>query len=374
MSPWRAVPDRGLIPGHHEYVNSVLCEEFEDSEQFPALLTGSLAAGLGHAESDLDVLLVGGVASPETRTIYRDGHPRLDIIRVPAEQWDRFLAIAAAFTASMDDRSQVRLSEADMFTLIRYSIAQPLDRKSPATIPRPDTDAVARIIMARSARNAGSYAEDAAGSLACGDVWTALAASRNALCLALECALAADRDFYTNEKFLFRRVARAPSLSAHTAAYWQLAHQEFSVPASGEGAAELTCRRLIAANGLIAGTLLFGWDGPPQQVPAPVLRDEAGIVRSPFCMLTRYSDGLAIVAPNEGYEVNDSLAVLWYVLDGVTARGAAERYNAIAFAPAEAADLDGALEMMLDERTAYSSIGAVLTSVASDAASGARAS
>jgi hypothetical protein len=217
--------------------------------------------------------------------------------------------------------------------------------------------------MARSAFLAGTSAEDAAGCLATGDVWTALTVSRRTLGLALDCALAAERSLYSSEKFLFRRLGRSGLLARHAEQYWRLLHEDFTVSPDGAGAHELTCRRLIVANGLIAHCLLSAWEQPATFFPDPGIRRES-FIRSPFFGLTRYSDGVALAAPNSGYEVTEPLALIWSVLDGSGLADAGRRYHAASGPPADESELAEAIDMMIGERSAFGSFEDVLKSSA----------
>lgn len=305
------VPDRGFTADDLNRARR-LVDELGHSE-LPSVATGSLAAGLGHAFSDIDVYVV---TDRETESMTRedDERGRLDLLRVPWAEAARLLGSAAAFTATADDRDQLSLPEKQLSVLVRLVLGVPL-RSTPefdALRAAVDRGALRRIVMGRHAQQAAIVAEDAAGALATGDAGTALVASRQAVEAACEVVLGCAGDVYQGRKFLWRRLGRAAAARAvGERAYALLAAEPDVGDARAVEAAVLD--RLDLTTGLVAECLLRGWDEPPRTVAVPPPARGAARRAAGFGLI-RFTDSIALAGPRCGFAVTEEMAWLWLAL------------------------------------------------------------
>jgi hypothetical protein len=281
------------------------------------LLTGSIAAGLGHGQSDIDVIVVTDSSDRMSALNYIRAGRRIDLLPVGLTELAALVAQGNRFTATRTSRSQVMMEHTRAMTVVRANTAEVMraDDAVRTVLSGIDHAELARILMTRAAIEAATYTEDVAGLVEIGDWYTALDTSELALRKACDVFLTASHDFYISDKFLFRRVFRTPGLARLRDSLWTETHRGLARSESVPTMRAAVHRRLQLASDLVSFALLDGWDEPPV-VLAPRSVQPAGPIRCPYFSLLRFADGFALSGPNVGFEVSSAAARAWSMLDG----------------------------------------------------------
>lgn len=302
-----------------------------------AYLGGSLAVGLGNASSDVDLYVVlaeEGAGRPPHLLHERGGTP-VHVEMVKPDRVRALAAIGSSYTTTGLDRGQLTLDTRELTHLVRLLTGWRLvcTPEWAATLTGLRREVVRQVIIARRANMFGAFAEDVAGALTSGDLYTAALASAMAVECAAEAALAAADDLYEGPKFLFRRLSRTTVTRSWAPVLWGLLNQAFAgwpdeaeLASGGQGDARvermrrIAERRLLAGNFLVTCCLLDGWDQPLRELPPPGA--DTAAVRSPYFVPGRFCDGWALMGPGQGYEVNEAVIRLWRNADPTSRRAA----------------------------------------------------
>ncbi|MFD1082280.1 hypothetical protein [Micromonospora andamanensis] len=309
-------PDVRFSAAQMTAAREVLAEQARHSRIGLALLGGSLAAGLGHSLSDIDLYVVYLDPPPSTVLDDRDGPP-VHIEAMERKDLAELGAVAASFRATSSDRSQLFLAESQLKRLVRLATGLHVAGTDPELIAMiPDRQVVRQIIMARNACDFAVAAEDAFGAADTGDWYTALSASHSALQHAAEAALAAADDVYHGPKFLFRRLARTSATRHLVPELWFLTQAPVAVAIPNGWARSLVERRLLAGSHLLAWSLLDGWENRVDRFPPPPEQHTSGPRRHPAYSPLRFADGIALAGPHRGAEVSEGMLRAWRHLNG----------------------------------------------------------
>jgi hypothetical protein len=339
--------DVGLGEEQLEAARSVLDSVF--GERWPRLVfvSGSLAAGLGHAWSDIDVYVVDDAGDVESRA-YRRGPHTVQINLMSPAAAAAAISTCTAFVARSDDRTQVEQTEDAVRVAVRLAIAEVLHDADGVIPPAPERrTAVRRLLLCRHALMVGSYAEDVLGALSSGEQWMALRASELALEHGIEAHLAARDDLYVGPKFLYRRLARTEGVASGVAAVWALLARG-DMSASPEDITRLVVNRLRAASLLMAGAILTGFDGPSSAGLKVATADVSpgSLVTSPWFCPIRFSNGWGLAGPDRGFRVSGPVVRIWSAFDGSSTDDVLARLSAEdeAFQAMARADFQAAVE------------------------------
>jgi hypothetical protein len=312
------VPDVGFSTTQLAAARAVLAEQATKTRIGLAVLGGSLAVGLGHTLSDVDLYIVYlGPPSPIT-TVDRQG-VQVHIEAMTREAFVALGALGARFQATSDDRRQLFLAESDLKQLVRLATGHRLahDDIEPELIALlPDRHVVRQILMSRYACDFAVAAEDAFGAADIRDWYTAMAASLAAVLCAAEAALAAADDVYHGAKFLFRRLARTSATCHLVPDLWALTQAPANVAHPHEWARTIVERRLLAGSHLLAWSLLDGWERPLDRLPEFPQWTAAGPRRHPAYSPLRFVDGVALAGPHKGAQVSEGMLRVWRRLNG----------------------------------------------------------
>jgi len=279
-----------------------------------AFLGGSLAVGLGHAMSDIDLYVVGD-GLPDRELTYQHDGTWVHVNPLPAGKVAELVALATGYRATGMDRSQLAADVKTLNALVRLVTGWRV-LASPEWVARLEMlsrDTVRKILAARHANVFAAYAEDACGALRSGDLFTAATASQLALDAACEATLAAAGDLYLGPKFLFRRLARTPATAPWRDHLWRLTHRDLDSDGAIRTAVD---ERLRAGSQLLAWCAVDGWDQPLASLPALRQAGSQGPRRSGYFAPIRFVDGWAMIGPEDGYEVSEQIVRLWRRLDG----------------------------------------------------------
>lgn len=344
-----APPDVGLGAEHLDAARAVLDSVF--GERWPRLVfvSGSLAAGLGHAWSDVDVYVVDDAGDIESRAYRRGPHTVQINLMTPAAA-AAAVSTCTGFVARSDDRTQLEQTEDAVRVAVRLAIAEILHDADGVVPPVQERrTAVRRLLLGRHALMVGSYAEDVLGALTSRDPWTALRSSELALEHGIEAYLTAHGDLYVGPKFLYRRLARTHGVGTGVAAMWDLLARG-GLPTSPEDVTPLVVTRLRAATLLMADGILSGFDEPSSSTLGGTTTDgepEPGtLVTSPWFCPIRFSNGWGLAGPDRGFRVSGPVVRIWSAFDGSSADAVLARLGAEdeAFASMPQADFHAAVE------------------------------
>jgi hypothetical protein len=350
------VADRFLDASHLAAARAVLAKVVDADEVRVAFVGGSLAAGLGHGLSDVDLYVAtrSGAALEERGHV--EGGYVVQINPLTGEQFDRVVSICSGFRATATDRWQTQVDENELHSAVRYAIGTVLAADDSAPPAREEALlTVRRILMTRNAYALASLAEDALGALDIGDQLTALQASLVGLEHAVECVLAGVGDAYVGRKFALRRLARSAALRPLLPEIWAGLRNPAAPP--GAAAAErIVTRRMLLAGHLVASAMLDGWDAAATRIPAvPTGWDGGGPVRSPWVVPVRFADAWGMVGPDVGYRTKQGMVRVWRELDG---RSVDEVHRGFAADPALAGTrrelLDTAVRQLVERNVAGS--------------------
>ena len=311
-----AVPDVFLGESHMAAAQAVLDRVIGMENIQLAYVSGSLATGLGHGMSDIDIYVALNDGVPADLS-YRESGFMVQINPVSAEQVKLIAEICAEYTDTAANRRQTNMAEDELKQPVRYAIGTVIiDRCGTLPTAKDSVLTIRRVLMNRHAYLLSGFAEDVLGALKVHDRLTALQASQMGVEHALECALAGVGDVYLGRKFLLRRCARAPGLRDVLDDGWAYLLQP-SLPGGLEEISEFVVQRLLFASHLVACCLLEGWDEPVALIPRfEDRRAEGGPLRSPWVTPVRFADSWGMAGPAIGYRTTAAMVRLWRALDG----------------------------------------------------------
>jgi hypothetical protein len=313
MNAW-TVPDISFSPAQVRAAQAVLTRLGETASIELAFLGGSLAVGLGHEDSDVELYVVGtGLAEREHSHEY--GGMWVHVNPLSGRTVRELVGLGTWYRASGLDRTQLAIDLKTLTALVRLVTGWRVhtSREWAAQLDSLRTDTVRKVLCARNANIFSAYAEDACGALAAGDRLTAATAARLALEAAAEATLASAGDLYVGPKFLYRRLARTAVTAPWCEYLWRLGNGD----ADPDRIAATVEERLSVGSLLLSWCAVDGWDEPLDRLPVPTRRTwAAGPRRAGRYTPIRFLDGWALIGPEDGYEVSEELVRLWRRLDG----------------------------------------------------------
>ncbi len=319
-TPWRH-PNQGLEERHRRAGVALLAEvEAEGHEVLLAYFGGSLAVGLGHSLSDLDLYVVPADAGRGTTRLERvraiDGM-MVQVNVVPLQRFRYLVELASELRLRSDDRAQVDLTDRDFTELVRLVTGEAVlvSPRTAGDYARADRAVVRRLLLAKSGLAVTALSEDTAGCLASEDLRTACAAAVLAVHHGAEGLLAGADDLYVGPKFLHRRLSRCPAAQHVEQGLWDLLRGTPAIGSTLEEVERFTRDCLYTANGLIGFAMLDGWL-EPLHGPVTVTRAASGPIRHHDYTLVRYSDAIGVAGPDTAFRVTPEMARLWLYLDG----------------------------------------------------------
>jgi hypothetical protein len=303
------------------------CIEILRSEGRPVLaafLGGSLAVGLGHTLSDVDVhVVVNGEWDRKAAGVLADDisarfQVQLQVNPIQLPDAERLIAQVSEFSVTASARSQMELSDVEMADLTRMVTGRWILR-SPEHFPDfPGSNArlvLRKIVTSGSARTVAALCEDSYGTMTARDYRTAVRCAVLAVEHACEAVLAAADDVYHATKFLHRRLRRCPATAPIADELWDLLG---SLPPAGSDVGQVQGfveSRLHLATGLAGHAVLDGWEAPLRTCPLPA-RSPDGPARHPAYAIMRFDDGIGITGLDRPFRVSEPMARLWLSLDG----------------------------------------------------------
>lgn len=301
---------------------------------FGAYLGGSLAVGLGHGSSDIDVYVLVDRPSTRPRRSRSIGPFRVEVKEISVDELRSLAATCSRYYARSAERSQTNMPEVRLKQLIDFYVGLDLQKSPYLDSARRDLSpqALRQILMSRHAIVAAGWSDDAGGAAQHGDWATALESSAMAIRAAAEVALAATNDIYIAGKFVFRRLSRNRGLSWMATVAWRLIHVDGVLGAGGPTTSwDALSERLLFANSIVSFSLVRAWE---RCVPAIAVEDLAswavdvsasGPWRHPYFGLLRFSDGFGLAGPIDAFRTDPFTASVWSLLDGRSPESLAHR-------------------------------------------------
>lgn len=289
----------------------------EDQPIGLAMVSGSLAMGVGHTMSDLDFYLASTDDSLLPRGGFKVAGRSVHINSVTKERLHRIASYADRFRVTSTDRSQLSLGPDDNKLLLRIVNSTVLyaDAEFGVLLKAIDKNVVRQMVLLRHACHAVELQEDVYGALQSGDVMTALTASHRALLHALEAGLSGVGEIYDHEKVALRRLGRHPGTKHLLVDTWELINSGIPFGSSIDVVSDVCQRRMLLTSYLVGYASLLGWTSPAAEIPHFVIKDD-GPRRSADFGLLRFANGIALTGREYGSRVSESMARLWLSLDG----------------------------------------------------------
>lgn len=305
----------------HRAAAQAVFESLGGSDTFElAVFSGSAAVGLGHANSDVDVhvVLKPGIRL-ERMTFDQDSH-LVQLQIVDPEHVARMVELGEAYRVTRDDRSQSELTNVELWHFIRLATGEVLwaSDGSRRLLDRMRFDVVRQVVAANFAHPAARACQTTGGMLRRDQTTAACHTSVLAMTAACEVALAATGDVYAVNRFLAARLERSPVLKPVFAQIWELLH---CLPHVEEGSAALAAAaraRVFAAGGIVAHSLLYGWETTLADLPPLAPVDAGGPVRSVDVGLLRFADAFGLAGRARSLRIGAAVAAVWAAADGST--------------------------------------------------------
>lgn len=308
--------DVGLESRHYDAVMAALKSIGGREVIRAAFVSGSLSVGAGSPTSDIDVLVVMAAGAPLTVVNLEFCGYEVDLDPIGVGEFERLVATATRYEASMASRWQIDLPQRDVRRLTRIAMGNELwvDSIIEKECRRISRSALTQLAIIRLCQSAACLLEDVYGAMSMEDYVSALAGSERAVIVACHACLAASGQLLSSRKALFRMLARGDAV-------WDLADEVWDLlswPSRSATLEELDCliaNRLQFANDLLVACVMGLWCGAGE--PRQLRRTRCGdLVRNPYYVLMRFTDGYALRGPNCGFEISEELACLWALLDG----------------------------------------------------------
>jgi hypothetical protein len=312
-----------------------------------ALLSGSVAAGLGHANSDIDVHVVLADGGHLDRHSFTAGDGIVQLTELDIDQLERTVALTEAYVATRENREQAALESKDLWHVIRLYSGRPI--LGPAAtleslVERMNRDVARQVVAANFAPYVARAAENAEGMIADGRYRAAAHAAALALRNACEVALAAAGDLYAIDRFLLARIERSKPFEPLRDEIWSLLY-EFPAASTGDELVSATRERLFAAAAITAHSLLEGWHQPLRDLPV-LEASRGGPGRAWEFALLRFSDAFALAGPRRSLRIGEGVAAVWASLDGSPVETVAGRLTARGW-ELTVDDVQGAVESLM---------------------------
>lgn len=305
------------ITDHDREVAEALLEELGGRTAFAfASISGSLAAGLAHNRSDLDIHVVQRVPSP-IKAGYTVGDQFVQLSVHSQEEFSEYAAFLDIEEATPEDRGPFGMSLQTLWPVHRLVIGEILfsDPNVRHVVDRLDKRNLRRLSMGIHAITAARSSDDATGLMESSDLRCAYDVATQALRSACEVSLAATGDFYAAPKFLIARLERSSAhVSVLPAIFEYLRAPEFI-------SAECCVNTIHLAQYLIAYSVINSWDEEVASIPAPV--NISAYSRSPQFGLVRYPSAWSLAGGKKSFRVNARFAQTWFDLHQVVPEEAA---------------------------------------------------
>lgn len=337
------------VPTHEESARHVL-ESLGGEETFElAFFTGSAAIGLAHDDSDVDVhVVLRPGAQLERTTLDRDGR-RVQLKVLEPGRFARLVSLAEEYVVTREDRSQAELDSWEFWNLIRLAIGQVVYASDEyrRLLERTSFDVVRRVVAANFSHRVARTCESANGMLGTQRLVSACHIAALAMASASEVALALAGDVYAVDRFLAIRLERSSVFGAVFPELWDLLYRFPRADADADSLTEAALGRMYAASGLVAHSLLYGWERELTEAPALVPVAAGGPVRVPSFGLLRFADAFGLAGRARSFRVGEPVAAVWAACDGSPVETIAERVQARGY-EASAEAVSAAIESLFN--------------------------
>jgi len=303
-----------------------------------SFLSGSLAVGLGHGRSDVDVHVIS-----ESADVVSDLPPRAPSGRRIQYEWidshrlNALGSIASGVAITIADRAALYMSEKELWDVFRTAVADPLHVLAEHSDLFTETfrSSTRRVIIGSNVHRIGRAADDVAGLLDVGAELAALDTAASAVRCAGEIFLAACGDYYASPKFLVPRLERLTATSNVATALLE------AVRSSQSPRQMLSLAQTVSAQAQV-----LGWT---HEIQAEDFRlAESGMyVRSLDWWLMRTDDQWSIASGSvRGHRTSFEMCALWTAADAGGRAAIASEFERLN--PSTTPDLTAGLARLLE--------------------------
>lgn len=288
---------------------AAIAEHFPTSTKPAIFLSGGMLSGYHHAYSDVDLYVVSAASSEPL--LFRHGALVVQLNPVSGETMRRLVDLysldVSITAAAIGDHMKHRKLGSRLVT------GSPLTAAA-STCRLPHLASYRALEMAARSAQVARMLEDAAGSLAFGDLLMGTRAATQALEASLEVALASLGDLHFGEALLWRRLASS-SIAEHLSTF-----QALSQPrgvSRHETIADIV-RSSFVASRLCSWALLLNLHShsSPRALPVDsILQGADSPIGSPFHTLIEGPTGASIVGLDRAFRVNQHSALAWLELE-----------------------------------------------------------
>lgn len=284
-----------------------------------AYLSGSLAVGLGHGTSDVDIL---AVMPDESRLRSGSVHTagfEVHFNPIGVSQFRDLVDLSSADVPESQHRGvSIPIDRLQLLGKLRLARILVSSDSCEAIRRRISSQKLRQQFMEKLAVRVSDSCDTCFGCLSIHDYSSSLAASDAALRLSCDVLLASVEDFYCFSKSLFRQLARQPLAASVAPLVWELLQS----PSLKEPEAEvvhLIRNRLFVANDIVFWCMRNASEGPltsaiPEISFEPVASD--GPRRSPFFTPIRFEGGMVLYGLAREFELSRENLELWRLFDG----------------------------------------------------------
>ncbi len=285
-------------------------------------LTGSLAAGLGNALSDVDVFVVTSGERPSLPPQHiRDG-TRVDIEVRPVGWLANMANHCAAYTATTDSLQSILRPAVNYETAIRIYYSQVVKESAEYAEAlgslRDNETSLRQLAIGQLLVQGLNAFEDCHGALAENDGDMATFSSREVFFCALQAFLVGCGDMYLGHKWIPAKLARTAAVTEQVDSWLRLAGLRENADVVGPVATTVE-HRLRVAQALAVAAIVPGWTKPQANEWPYWPSDAPGVRRSAAWFPVRLADAILLGSAGDErrqLKPSEGLLVLWGRIDG----------------------------------------------------------
>lgn len=286
----------------------VLSMRYSQPQNEAVFLSGGMLSGFNHAFSDVDLYVI---TDDDCSALYPRNNLVVQLNQVPIGTFNQITDLyrqnmqitPSGFGKHMDGRKIAS----------RLVTSLPLTTKA-KSLPLPHSSAYMRLEIAARGAQVARMLEDAAGSVAFGDLLMAAQAAKNALESGIEASLAALGDLHFGEAILWRRVQACSTLASEFDALWSAS--TWPVRNDRVAVSEYVTKTCFIASRLASWAVVLSELNPQRTLPMRnILRDSVNPLGSPFHVLISGPRGLSIVGLDKAFRASVSAAMSWLLLE-----------------------------------------------------------
>lgn len=280
-----------------------------------AVLAGSLNEGIGHANSDVDVVVVAADPSAVPTTFELEGWAGT-FEPFPRAEFEALAGRFSSYTVGPRNREQAALREPAWKQITRLANGTLLiaSDRGRLALEAVDIHVVRQVAIFRALVAVSRWLEDATGGLRSNDAFTAVGATDLALWGTVELACVAAGDWYVGPQTTWLRAARLTGAGRGTAErLWQLARGRPEWGAPADEVASYVRSVAWAATVVAAQAADRGWEEPLGDLEVPPLPVPDGrLMPAPGTVVLRFAgDEASFVSRGRSFATSHNALRIW---------------------------------------------------------------